>query len=66
MDLLGHSAGVNLAVLYAARYPENVSKLALIAPSTRAVGITITGEMRREHCTAPEGRAVVPGGVRRA
>ena len=46
MDLLGHSAGVNLAVLYAARYPENVSRLALIAPSTRAVGITITGEMR--------------------
>jgi proline iminopeptidase len=48
MDLLSHSAGVNLAVRYAARYPKNVSKLALIGPSTRAVGITITGEQRRE------------------
>jgi proline iminopeptidase len=48
MDLLGHSAGVNLATLYAARYPGNVGKLALIAPSGTAVGITITGETRRE------------------
>lgn len=48
MDLLAHSAGVNLAAQYAARYPKNVSKLALITPSTRAVGITITGETRRE------------------
>ena len=47
MDLLAHSAGANLAVQYAARYPRNLSKLALIGPSTRAVGITITGEMRR-------------------
>jgi pimeloyl-ACP methyl ester carboxylesterase len=31
-----------------ARYPKNVSKLALIGPSTRAVGIAITGETRRE------------------
>jgi proline iminopeptidase len=48
MDLLGHSAGVNLATRYAARYPENVSKLALISPSAMAVGIAVTGEMRRE------------------
>jgi pimeloyl-ACP methyl ester carboxylesterase len=47
MDLFSHSAGANLAVLYAARYPGNLSKLALFAPSTRAVGITITGELRR-------------------
>jgi proline iminopeptidase len=48
MDLLGHSAGTNIATQYAARYSKNVSKLALIGPSTRAVGIAITGEMRRE------------------
>ncbi|MCX4632209.1 alpha/beta fold hydrolase [Streptomyces sp. NBC_01443] len=48
MGLLGHSAGTNIATQYAAQYPEKVSKLALIGPSTRAVGVAITGEMRRE------------------
>jgi pimeloyl-ACP methyl ester carboxylesterase len=46
--LLAHCAGANLATQYAARYPKNLSKLALITPSTRAVGIAITGETRRE------------------
>ncbi|MEU6854406.1 alpha/beta hydrolase [Actinacidiphila alni] len=46
MDLLGHSAGTNLAVQYAARHPERVGRLALITPSVRAVGVTITGEQR--------------------
>ncbi|MEE1811242.1 alpha/beta fold hydrolase [Streptomyces sp. BE133] len=49
MDLLGHSAGTNVATQYVARHPENVSRLALIGHSPRAVGIAITGEMRREH-----------------
>ena len=48
IDLLGHSAGTNLVVLYAARYPERVGKLALIGPSAGAIGITVTGETRRE------------------
>lgn len=48
MDLLAHSAGANLATQYAARYPNNIGKLALITPGTRAVGIAITGETRRE------------------
>ncbi|MFF3314952.1 alpha/beta fold hydrolase [Streptomyces sp. NPDC003035] len=48
MDLLGHSGGANLAVRYVARYPERVGRLALITPGTAAVGVTITGEMRRE------------------
>ncbi|MFD9544617.1 alpha/beta fold hydrolase [Streptomyces sp. NPDC060022] len=47
VDVLAHSAGVNLAVLYAERHPERVGRLALIAPSVMAVGITITGELRR-------------------
>ncbi|MEU1787334.1 alpha/beta hydrolase [Streptomyces sparsogenes] len=48
IDLLGHSAGANLATLYAARYPANVGRLALVAPGTRAVGVAITAETRRE------------------
>ncbi|MEU9033139.1 alpha/beta hydrolase [Streptomyces sp. NPDC048383] len=48
IDLLGHSAGTNIATQYVARHPERVSKLALIGPSTRAVGIAITGETRHE------------------
>ncbi len=48
MDLLAHCAGANLAALYAGRHPERVTKLALITPSVRAVGITIPAELRRE------------------
>ncbi|GAA3825810.1 alpha/beta hydrolase [Sphaerisporangium flaviroseum] len=48
MDLLAHSAGANLGVLYTARYPDRVSKLMLITPSTFAVGIVPTGEARLE------------------
>jgi pimeloyl-ACP methyl ester carboxylesterase len=47
-DLLGHSAGASLAVRYAARYPRRLSRLALIAPSPRAVGYDVpSGERRR-------------------
>ncbi|WP_229342985.1 alpha/beta fold hydrolase [Streptomyces flavotricini] len=48
IDLLGHSAGANLAVLYAGRHPERVGKLVLLTPSVMAAGITITGEARLE------------------
>ncbi|MFI6092990.1 alpha/beta fold hydrolase [Streptomyces sp. NPDC051218] len=48
MDLLGHSGGANIAAQYAARYPHSVSKLALVGPGTRAVGIDVPGGMRRE------------------
>ncbi|MFD5142195.1 alpha/beta fold hydrolase [Streptomyces sp. NPDC058401] len=47
-DLLGHSAGANVAMGYAARYPRAVGRLVLIGPSTRAVGIEVTGETRLE------------------
>lgn len=36
-DLLGHSAGANVAVQFAAGHPDRVSRLVLITPSTRAV-----------------------------
>ncbi|MGG8406225.1 alpha/beta fold hydrolase, partial [Streptomyces sp. 12297] len=39
IDVLAHSAGTNLAVLYAARHPERVGRLALITPSAAAAGI---------------------------
>jgi pimeloyl-ACP methyl ester carboxylesterase len=48
MDLLAHCAGANLAVLYVSRHPDRVGKLALITPSVRAVGLTITGQLRLE------------------
>ncbi|MGW1991275.1 alpha/beta fold hydrolase [Embleya sp. NPDC001921] len=48
IDLLGHSAGTNIATQYAARHPKKVSKLALIGLSPRAADIAITGEARRE------------------
>ncbi|MEU6721356.1 alpha/beta hydrolase [Nonomuraea sp. NPDC046802] len=46
VDLLAHCAGANLATLYAARHPRRVGRLALITPSTRAVGLDATGESR--------------------
>ncbi|MEU4211061.1 alpha/beta hydrolase [Streptomyces sp. NPDC026206] len=60
MDLLAHSGGANLATQYAARYPKNVSKLALITPGARAVGIAITGETRRELAQLRKGEAWFP------
>jgi len=39
VDLLAHSAGANIAVQYATRYPERIGKLALITPSGRAAGL---------------------------
>ncbi|MFJ7589300.1 alpha/beta fold hydrolase [Streptomyces sp. NPDC097617] len=47
-DLLAHSAGANPATQYLARYPDRVRRLALITPGTRAVGIAVTGDARRE------------------
>jgi pimeloyl-ACP methyl ester carboxylesterase len=48
IDLLGHSAGGALAVLYAARYPDRIGRLALVNPSPRAVGLEITDVDRRQ------------------
>ena len=47
-DLLGHSAGTNLAVQFAARHPAAVGRLVLITPSLIGVGVAVTGTMRRE------------------
>jgi pimeloyl-ACP methyl ester carboxylesterase len=47
LNLLSHSGGTNLAVLYAARYPARVGKLVLVTPSVYAVGLTVTADDRR-------------------
>jgi len=60
MDLLGHSAGTNPAVLYAGRHPQRVRRLALITPSAMAAGITVPGEVRRETARLRSGEAWFP------
>jgi pimeloyl-ACP methyl ester carboxylesterase len=44
MDLLAHSAGAILATLYAAAYPQQLSRLVLVTPGLVAVGIEGTEE----------------------
>jgi pimeloyl-ACP methyl ester carboxylesterase len=46
MDLLAHSAGAALAMLYAARHPHRVGRLLLIAPNPSALGLRATPEDR--------------------
>ncbi|MFB7518063.1 alpha/beta fold hydrolase [Streptomyces sp. NPDC056144] len=46
VDVLGHSAGANLAALYTAAHPERVRRLVLATPGTAAVGIETSGEER--------------------
>jgi proline iminopeptidase len=48
MNLLAHSAGANIAVRYAERYPERIRRLLLITPSTFAVGLSATFTQRRD------------------
>ena len=47
-DVLGHSAGANIALQYALRHPDRVSRLLLITPSGRAVGLEPDAAMRGE------------------
>jgi pimeloyl-ACP methyl ester carboxylesterase len=44
MDLLAHSAGCVLATLYAAAYPQRLSRLILVTPGLAAVGVQGTEE----------------------
>ncbi|MFF4116641.1 alpha/beta fold hydrolase [Streptomyces sp. NPDC001714] len=46
MDLLAHSAGGSLAILYAAAHPQRVRRLALITGNPSALGLGATPEDR--------------------
>lgn len=48
VDVLAHSAGGDLAILYAARHPQRIRSLALITARARALGVDFTDEHRRE------------------
>ncbi|KQV05555.1 MULTISPECIES: alpha/beta fold hydrolase [unclassified Kitasatospora] len=47
-DLLAHSAGADLAVLYAARYPARVGRLLLVTPAAGALGLAEGPDDRAE------------------
>jgi pimeloyl-ACP methyl ester carboxylesterase len=61
IDLLGHSAGGALAMLHAARFPDRVDRLVLVAPSPLAVGLTIADSDRREVAELRRGYAWFQG-----
>ncbi|MFF1280319.1 alpha/beta fold hydrolase [Streptomyces sp. NPDC058299] len=46
MDLLAHSAGAALALLYAARHPHRIRRLVLITPNPSPLGMRATPEDR--------------------
>ncbi|MFG2629055.1 alpha/beta fold hydrolase [Streptomyces sp. NPDC048473] len=48
VDMLAHSAGGDLALLYAARHPQRIRTLTLITARARALGTDFTCEHRRE------------------
>jgi pimeloyl-ACP methyl ester carboxylesterase len=42
LDLLAHSAAADLALLYAARYPERIGRVILVSPGLVSVGLTVS------------------------
>jgi pimeloyl-ACP methyl ester carboxylesterase len=63
MDLLGHSAAGDLAVLYAAAHPHRVAHLILLTPALRAVGIEETDEQWRAALARRSGEPWYPGAL---
>jgi pimeloyl-ACP methyl ester carboxylesterase len=63
MDLLGHSAAGDLAVLYAAAHPHRVAHLILLTPGLRAVGIEDSDEQWRAALARRSGEPWYPGAL---
>lgn len=43
VDVLGHSAGASMAVMFAAEHPERLRRLILVTPSGRVLGVPTIG-----------------------
>lgn len=56
MDLLAHSAGGNLAQLYAAAHPQRIRRMVLVTPTAWAVDLPTTPEDRLEGARLRAGR----------
>ncbi|MFJ9755872.1 alpha/beta fold hydrolase [Streptomyces sp. NPDC101149] len=60
LDLLAYFARTNLALPYTERHPAHVGGLAPITPRVAAVGVTTTGDVRRETARLRRGEAWFP------
>jgi proline iminopeptidase len=60
MELLGHSAAGNLAILYAAAYPERIERLILLTPGLTALGIDESDEAWRSALERRSGEQLYP------
>src|SRR5580692_1958156 len=54
-DVLGHSAGANVALQYAVRHPNRVGRVVLVTPSGRSVDVEPDAVMRREIVSLRQG-----------
>ena len=48
VEMLAHSAGASVAVLYAALHPRRIARLALVTPSPRVVEVEVSDSARRQ------------------
>jgi pimeloyl-ACP methyl ester carboxylesterase len=48
VEVLAHSAGASVALLYAARHPRRVARLALVTPSPRVADVEVSDSARRQ------------------
>jgi proline iminopeptidase len=63
IDLLGHSAAGELAILYAAAHPDRVAHLILLTPGLRALGIVETDEQWRAALARRSGEPWYPSAL---